>query len=300
MKRNVPLVLPNFMCIGAQKTGTTALYHILKTHPEITVSKPRKETKFFYRDEEYALGLEYYSNFFSYDTPKKAVGEFDPDYLYFPYVPERIFNDFGASIKFIVILRNPVDRAYSHYLMSVRKGFETLNFNEAIKQEQTRLKSSNREEINNFSYMSRGRYEEQLKRYFKFFPIENFLFINYDEEFNKDLEGALKKIFLFLNIAEVKLNTNIKENIASEVKSERIRDLVSRKNIFKQLASNVISNKEIRKSIKKKILSWNSTKSPLSPLDIKLKKELNEKYFAKSNDALSTLIKKDFSDWNNY
>ncbi len=291
------LVLPNFICIGAQKTGTTALYHILKNHPEITVSKPRKETKFFYRDEEYKMGLEFYSKYFSYGDPKKAIGEFDPDYLYFPYVPERIFKDLGPKIKFIVILRNPVDRAYSHYKMSVKKGFENLEFLEAIAQEPSRLKSKKREDKNNFSYINRGMYDEQLKRYLKFFPKENFLFINYDEEFNKDLSLTLKKIFSFLAITDVQLNTNIKENIASDVKSEKIRNLVSKKNILKQLASKVIPNKELRKSIKKKILNWNSEESSMKPLDAKLKLELTKKHFTKSNDFLNKLIQKDFSNW---
>ncbi len=291
------LILPNFICIGAQKTGTTTLYHILKNHPEITVSKPRKETKFFYRDEEYQFGLPFYSKYFSYSKPRKAIGEFDPDYLYFPYVAERIYKTLGNKIKFIVILRNPVDRAYSHYLMSVKKGFEKLSFHEALLNESTRIASGLREEKNNFSYLNRGLYDEQLNRYFKYFPKENFLFINYEEEFNKDLTGTLKKIYEFLDINYAELNTNIKENIATNVKSEKLRDLMRRNKFLKEMASLIISNKEIRKSIKLKISGWNSTTSKKKTLDHNFRQELIDNYFLKSINNLKSIVNIDLTSW---
>ncbi len=297
MDGNKNLVLPNFLCIGAQKTGTTTLYQILKEHPDVTVSRPRKETKYFYRDEEYKLGLEFYSKFFSYEKPKKAIGEFDPDYLYFPYVAERIYNDLGTDVKFIVMFRNPVDRAYSQYLMSIHKGMEKLSFEEALKHEMKRIEKGGRIEKNNFSYISRGLYDEQLSRYFKFFSKENFLFINYDEEFKNDLAGTLNKICNFLGIAQLELNINIRANEASKVKSETLRNLVRKNNPIKRMLLKFISDPELKRKIRKKILNWNRTNIKVVPLGENIRKELYQDYFSSSIEHLEKLTGENFSSW---
>lgn len=296
MTRKTPLILPNFICIGAQKTGTTTLYHILKDHPEITVSHPRKETKFFYRDEEYELGLDYYSKFFSYAPPKKAIGEFDPDYLFFDYIPSRIFSDLGKNMKFIVILRNPIDRAYSQYLMSVKKGFEKLSFEEAIQQENSRLKSGTREEINNFSYITRGYYDEQIERYFKHFPKENFLFINYENEFKENLSEVIKKICVFLGISKVDLKTDLKLNSASKVKYKNLTNFI-KNNSVSGVLSYILPNKEWRKKIKRAILKWNQQRTEHIPIAAELRVSLYNKYFHKKIILLEKLIDMDLSAW---
>ncbi|GDX51732.1 hypothetical protein LBMAG27_07790 [Bacteroidota bacterium] len=297
MKEKENLLLPNFICIGAQKTGTTTLYHILKEHDEITVSKPRKETKFFYRDSEYKRGLKYYSEFFSYAPPKKVIGEIDPDYLYFPYIANRINKDLGNDMKFIIILRNPVDRAFSQYHMSVRMGFEKLNFKEAIEKEFERLKSGNSIEQSNFSYISRGLYDQQIERYFKLFARNNFLLINYDTEFKPDLAGTLKNIYRFLDISNVDLELNIKENSAAIPKSELLVKLIREKNSIKTVLKKIISNPDRRRYLKKKIINWNRKDIVITPLDNELRYYLYKKYFADSINNLEKLTAMDFSLW---
>ncbi|HAP00366.1 MAG TPA: hypothetical protein DCQ93_00430 [Bacteroidetes bacterium] len=297
MNSGKKLVIPNFLCIGAQKTGTTALYHILKNHPEITVSKPRKETKFFYRDSEYKQGLEFYSKFFSYGTPAKAIGEFDPDYLYFDYVPERIFHTLGANIKFIVIFRHPVDRAYSQYLMSVHRSHENKEFEEAIRAEKSRLKDASLIHRNHFSYLSRGCYDEQLARYFKYFPKENFLFLKYEEEIQQNISTALSKIFSFLNISETDLDTNIKMNEASKPKSKTLMRLVQQQNPLRSILSTVIRTPETRQKLRKSLMRWNRKKIEKVPLDAALRNDLYEKYFVKNIEALERMTGMNFSSW---
>lgn len=297
MENNNGLTLPNFICIGAQKTGTTSLYHILKAHPEITVSEPRKETKFFYRDEEYKLGLEFYSHFFEHGKNAKAIGEFDPDYLFFPYVPERIYKNLGADMKFIVMFRNPVDRAYSQYNMSVRKGFENLSFEDALLKEKERLRSVNITEQNNFSYISRGQYDEQLKRYFNFFPKENFLFINYDDEFQNDLQGTLKKIFHFLGVAEIELDINIKANSATEAKSTTLNKLVRKKSSLRNLAAMMVPSAELRRKIRKRIIKWNKKETTVAPLSDNLREALYHRYFEESITQLEKTVGRNFASW---
>lgn len=292
------LVLPNFLCIGAQKTGTTTLYHILKNHPEITVSKPRKETKFFYRDEEYRHGLEFYSKFFSYDTPRKAIGEFDPDYLYFDYVPERIFRNLGKDVKFIVMFRHPVDRAYSQYHMSVLKSWEEKSFDEAIQLEEQRIQNGNFVQKNNFSYVTRGLYAVQLERYFKFFPKENFLFINYDEEFKKDLPATVKKILSFLNVSDIEMDTNISQNEASVAKSKTLMKLVQKQNPIRSLLSKVIRDPQIKRRWKKKLMAWNRKRTEVIPLNADFRNELYKKYFHADILKLEKMTGMNLSSWN--
>ena len=84
-------------------------------------------------------GLEYYKSHFKISLNHKIIGEVDPEYMYFNYIPKRIFDTLGADVKLIFLLRNPIDRAFSHYLMSKRRGYEDYPFSEAILMEKDRI-----------------------------------------------------------------------------------------------------------------------------------------------------------------
>ena len=146
--------LPNFLCVGAQKAGTTTLYDILKQHPEICLPV-EKETHFFNKEARYLKGVTWWlKRCFSNYNNEKILGDITPEYLFFKKVPNRIFNTLGRDIKIIIIVRDPVARAYSQYLMSVTRGFEHLSFDDAIKIESTRIKD-NKFNYNHFSYINR-------------------------------------------------------------------------------------------------------------------------------------------------
>ena len=136
-----------FICPGAQKAGTTLLYDILRQHEEIQVSS-KKETKYFLKEEKHISKEEYIKLFYSSDKDRKTepliYGEIDPEYLYFKDVPEKLFSTLGGDIKLIFLLRHPVDRAYSHYWMSYQRGFELLDFEDAIASESERFKSKDK------------------------------------------------------------------------------------------------------------------------------------------------------------
>ena len=107
-------MLPNFLCVGAQKAGSSSLYKLLKSHPEIYISE-KNELHFFNVEENYKKGLQHYENFCEKGYKnQKLIGEFTPDYLQYSFVPSRIKNDLG-DVKIIIILRHPVDRAYSQF-----------------------------------------------------------------------------------------------------------------------------------------------------------------------------------------
>ena len=153
---------PNFFCIGAQKAGTTTLYNLLIQHPQIYLPINKKELHFFDVEENYNKGtLWYLTKYFSKIKNESAIGEVTPSYCYYPKTPKRIFEQFGPDIKFIFILRNPVQRAVSLYNMMVSRGVETLPFHEAVEKESLRLETNNTEFKRNFSYIDRGYYSKQ-------------------------------------------------------------------------------------------------------------------------------------------
>ena len=134
------------------------------------------------------------------------TGEATPYYLFHPHVPERIFSII-PGIKLIVLLRNPIDRAYSHYYHQVTHKRETLSFEEAIKKEYDRLNGEDEKMMKNkdylsynhahFSYLSRGIYVDQLKRWFSIFPKNQILVLK-SEDFFEDTSRIYNEVLSFL------------------------------------------------------------------------------------------------------
>lgn len=188
--------LPNFIICGTQKGGTSALYYFLKKHPEIYLP-PKKEVHYF--DLNYQKGLKWYEKHFKGASSKyKAIGEASPSYMYLEEVPERI-HEVLPDVKLTFILRNPVDRAYSHYWHEVKLGYEWLSFEEAIKVEQERLAKGNIINRIHYSYLDRGEYIEQIKRFRKYFSKDQILVL-ITEELKSNPEIIMRQIFEFLQI----------------------------------------------------------------------------------------------------
>ena len=132
----VKIKSPNLMCIGATKSATTTLFEILRQHSKIGVSS-FKEPHFFDNIINYDKGFDWYlMSYFSYLKDEEVIAEFTPTYLSCKSAPERMHKLLGPDIKFLVILRNPIDRAYSHYLHTKRDQHEDLSFIDAIKNEE--------------------------------------------------------------------------------------------------------------------------------------------------------------------
>lgn len=198
-------VLPNFLIIGAQKGGTSSLYKNLAKHPKVAKAF-HKEPHFF--DFNYEKGLDWYKAFFpsKIELGDKITGEATPYYIFHPDVPRRVFNDLPKT-KLIVMLRNPVKRAFSHYNKDSLKGKDPLPFLEAINSEEERLTGeieSNTDPFNQkyhwkHSYLSRGRYAEQLKRWFNVFSRNQILVIQ-SEKYFTDTKNVFKMVQDFLEL----------------------------------------------------------------------------------------------------
>lgn len=171
--------LPNLFIGGAQKSGTTSLHYFLGKHPDIFIPNIPEELHFFDIDENYAQGLDWYLDYFSEWQGESIIAQTSPLYLYQPEVPQRIYQ-FNPEAKFIFILRNPIERAYSHYWNSVRYGYEYLSFEEALIEEEERIKQ-NSDFRRKYSYIDRGKYTEQILRFLELFPRENILILLFDD-----------------------------------------------------------------------------------------------------------------------
>lgn len=198
---------PNFLGIGVAKAGTSSLANSLAQHPEVSFPYSGKELHFFDYPacETIAAQSRYRAEF----SPNRAMGEFCPSYLYVRECRDRIRSLLGPAVKFIIALRNPVDRAYSHYCHALRnwgeprwqrRGYpqETLGFEQALAQEPVRL-ASGEHHIRHQSYFSKGLYAEQIKWYLEVFPPEQF-YIYLLEDFISEPGRVLKEICTFLDI----------------------------------------------------------------------------------------------------
>jgi hypothetical protein len=211
---------PNFLIIGAQRCGTTSLYNFLTEHSCILPAL-KKEVHFF--DINYRRGDYWYRAHFplskhifkdARDDEAVITGEATPYYLFHPLAAARVYQKI-PDVKIIIMLRNPVDRAYSHYHHECDIEIEKLSFEDAVKAETERLKGEEDKMIHrpryrgfyhqHFSYLARGIYVDQLKRWTPFFSKDQILILK-SEDFFSNTQVSMKRVFEFLNIKAFKLN----------------------------------------------------------------------------------------------
>ena len=223
---------PDYLIIGAQKSGTSTLFQLLSDNPNVENSH-KKEIHYF--DWNYDRSLSWYKLHFPI-TRVKVTGEATPFYLYHPDCPARVRQDL-PDCKLILLLRNPVDRAYAHYHMSKRKKKESLSFENAIDTERSRMtKALEEAKLHNrydtvpllyHNYLSRGIYQEQLKRWFLQFPRSSFHILSF-EDFITQPQLEYDRICTFLNILKAdisilpRLNADTYEDMDKRTRSKLI------------------------------------------------------------------------------
>lgn len=290
--------LPNFICLGAAKSGTTTLCDILRQHPEIYIPS-FKEPHFFDIPENYKNGIDWYKKNYYRNALAKVIADFTPSYFFDKEAPKRIFESLGGKVKFVVILRNPVDRAYSHYLHSKRDDHEDLEFKEAIQHESSRLKQY--EESGDYlsylrqSYVSQGLYYDMLVRYLEYFSLDNFLFIQFEEEFIKHREETIIKILNFLEIKNFNLKTDIKSNPASKEKSKTLKRIMKKTGWWRKILKFLVPSIQLRQIIRNKIQRANIIEIKAGKLSDDLKKEIYRNYFSEQIDSFSKISNKKIS-----
>jgi hypothetical protein len=217
--------LPSFLIIGSMRSGTTALADHLRTHPDVFIP-PRKELHFF---SKYAgAGLDWYRSQFAEAREERAVGEASPNYMYLPDAPARMA-EVVPEARLMAILRNPVDRAYSHYVFNRSRGLEPLSFPEALEAEAERLREGELMDRLRYSYVDRGRYLAQLQRVCEHYPKGSLMVLVF-EEFRDDPPAVYGSACRFLEVDDSYLPADLGRRINPylEFRSSRLRAYTKR------------------------------------------------------------------------
>ena len=235
----------DFIVVGAQKSGTTALHYFLRKHPQIALPE-RQELHFFDDDEIFSRPVDYDllhqqfrpvagSTLLRFATARQAIaGEVTPSYLYWKPAMERIWN-YNRQIKLIILLRNPVDRAFAHWNMQRFKNREPLDFLDALKEEPRRIAQPLTIESRRFAYVDRGFYSGQLERVFKFFPREQVHFVKF-EDFRDRKQETLDRIFEFLGVKPLR---RIRDKDRNIVPYERTMTAEEREYLFEVFSAEI-------------------------------------------------------------
>ena len=199
----------SFIIAGAQKGGTSALDAYLREHPELCLPKQKdrsptrqKEVHFFDTDRHFAVEPVDYGTYharFEPVAPQRLLGEATPAYMYWPPAAERIAR-YNPAMRFIIVLRNPVTRAFSHWNMVRQARGEPLPFLDALRAEPERRRDLKPWLVKRYSYVERGFYAQQLQRLWRYFPAEQTLVFKTEALFEEP-NDVLGRIAAFLDIA---------------------------------------------------------------------------------------------------
>lgn len=190
----------SFIICGTQKGGTTALDYYLRAHREICMAN-KKEVHFFDDDQIFKREKIKYNDYHKSFSPMKhhrVIGEATPIYMYWGNSIRRIYK-YNHKMKLIIILRNPIERAFSHWNMETEKNKEHLNFKKAIELELLNLKRKKNYQDRVRSYLARGLYSHQIKQILKLFKMEQLLIIQ-NEKLRNFPNEVLTQISTFLSI----------------------------------------------------------------------------------------------------
>ena len=283
----------DFFIVGAPKSGTTSLYHYLSEHPQVEMSS-QKEPDYFSDKAINEQGMYYTKNrvnslakYESLFVQKESVvyGEASVSYLFYENVAEDI-KKYNPNAKIIIMLRDPIERAFSHYLMDYRLGLISDSFENVL------AKISKHKNAHLFyqQYIEVSKYAKQIQRYLDFFKKENILFIDY-EDFKKNVSKTVDQVYNFLNIStEFVADINTKHNTFIMPKNKIIRLIYSF--VFLRKILTFLSPTYLVKSIR--VLLFKSDKKP------ELLKETRSLLSIIFNDDIKKMeevLAKNYSKW---
>ena len=293
---------PNFLLVGAAKSGTTSLFNYLTQHSDIYIPEV-KECRFFSQLPKNfnGLGAEFFPNsgitdervYFKLfcEHEDKVCGDMSNDYLY--YYEKSIKNIkkyLGNEIKIVIVLRNPIDRAYSNYMHHIRDGWENISFEQALDDENRRI------EENwgwSYHYVKTGMYYYQVKAYLDNFRQTNIYFF---EEL-KFKDSLLKDLYAFLEVRFTKeLKDNKEYNVSGYPRNKLIHNLLNKDNAIKKIIKPVV-NSILPKGSIQKVVS-NIQNKNLKKVSMKNDtRERLKNVFEDDIKKLSNLIEMDLSHW---
>lgn len=299
-----PNNMPNFFIVGAMKAGTTALYEFLKQHPQVYVPEVIKEPCFFRGDpKNHAVGPhvrldspegQAYLALFKEAREEKAIGEASTDYLYYSAKSARNIKQYVPNARIIIVLRNPVERAYSNYVWALKKCKETAqSFREALDLEESRIAEKWR---SLWHYKAKGFYATQVKDYLDAFGEDRVSVYLY-EDLREDAGKTCRKIFAFLGIDDsFEPNTSREYNVSGVPRNLRLQKLLYEPNSIMKLG--YFLPKGLRSYARLMLLRLNTDtrRSAMPVFDHEVRTYLKNLYRS-DIIVLQDLIHRDLSSW---
>lgn len=294
--------LPNTFLIGVQKAATTSLYNWLAQHPDVCAPIAVKDLAFFTRDEFYNQGYNHLSKFYEDDYRHQSILlQGSVHYIFFEKALQRI-REFNPEAKFILILRNPIERAISAYQYAVKFNYETLPLNEAIAKEEERLLSQDMRVLSELTYKSHGLYYKQIQMFLKYFKQKQLKIVFYEDVSNRP-EEVMKDIFSFLKVEDSFIPEFKIHNNTGNIKNKKLQKFIFGDSAFRNfLVKKVITkcvSEDFKSKVRWKIIHFNTKKKTSSYFDLidpNLKEELLN-YYIKDIEKLELLLSEDLSRW---
>ncbi len=286
----------SFFVLGAQKSGTTYFHGLLSSDERISLPV-RKETHFFSDNKgKFDHGLSFYMDeYYGHSSGDAILGEIDPEYLYFSKVPKRLYDAY-PNARLIVLFRDPVKRAFSHYVMNYRRGVEVFTFEDALKLEDERVSTGNIDEQSCFSYFSRGLYAEQVKRYLEFFPKEHMLFLRADDLY-ENASDVLIEFYKFIGLKPRALpdSLDVARNEGGIPIHMGVQRFLANESRLKTLGKSIIPS-SLRLGLRRFLETHNRRHGKFPEVNKKTMDNLRRQY-KKDLGELSEITEIDFSDW---
>lgn len=283
--------LPNFLIAGAAKCGTTSLARQLAEHPEVFIP-PEKEVDFFWRDYLWERGPEWYSGVFERAGDARAIGEATPTYMFYPWAVERIAATLPGA-RIVVCLRDPVERAYSHFLhWREGMGFESRTFEQAVADELDAGADrvvEHRLDPPAFAYLARGLYLPQLERLAAAFGRERLHVVLLDD-MKADPQAAYAGVCAFLGVddAYVPAGLGERENPYTRHRFPGVFRFLIRHRVLQRLPQRP-AERFVRTVLR-------PSPQPVPPMDPAVRERLAG-YFAEPNAGLAEWLGRDLSGW---
>jgi hypothetical protein len=289
--------LPAFFVLGATKCGTTSIHHYLRQHPELYLPYVKELGFFRTPKEHFRTGLEDYLRYFQ-GVDAKKTGEATPGYFrHTEVVPDRMTElyDSGERPQFILVFRDPTERAFSHYLHHVGAGNEDRSFQEALQYEREYPKQSWE---NWRSYYRDGIYADPLETWLDHFPREQFLFLLTDD-LAECRQDTMERTFDFLGVdPTVPIEDNGRRNRAGVLRSETVKSLLfDPPSWLHSLARTFVPKPRWRRRLRWLVRRLNSKPYEQRPtMDTSIEKELRQRYRPHIR-RLESMIGRDLSAW---
>lgn len=295
--------LPDFIIPGAAKSGTTTLYQQLTGHPEIFFPKERKEPFYFsfggvepnYEDTRFneipIWDTHQYLSLYSSASSVQQCGDASTSYLYMHDISianmRKLYGEQLEDVKIIIILRNPVTRAYSHYTYLIRNGFESRSFEEAITPNGIEVWKRKRW---GFDYLKYGEYARSVQAYLNAFKnVQVYL-----TEDLKDAKSTMSRLCQFLEVDEIVDLREVMANPSGIPKNKMLVNALRHNRAFKAIGRALPEKTKLKaQSMRDRVMSSLLTKNPMSEES----RSALQKHYEEDIEKLSKIISRDLSHW---